>query len=165
MKKWMTFLLTAAIVILCVGCGAGKNTNQTVSMYDLRTAMEAADPDLPEMLNASSTEKDAEDKFTNISDMDYKKVDGYFVSYSQDGHKADEIVVVAVKDKADIDEAKESLEKHKQDRYNLLQSYEPKQVSRIENGIIFTEGSYAVLVITEHNDDVCKAFEDTIKSK
>ena len=61
MKKWMTFLLTAAIVILCVGCGAGKNTNQTVSMYDLRTAMEAADPDLPEMLNASSTEKDAED--------------------------------------------------------------------------------------------------------
>lgn len=165
MKKWMTFLLAAAMLIFCVGCGAGKNTSHTVSMYDLRTAMEAADPDLPEMLNASSTEKDAEDKFTNISDMDYKKVDSYFVSYSQDGHKADEIVVIAVKDKADIDEAKESLEKHKQDRYNLLQSYEPKQVSRIENGIVFTEGSYAVLVITDHNDDVRKAFEDTIKSK
>ena len=124
-----------------------------------------ADPDLPEMLNASSTEKDAEDKFSHISDMDYKKVDSYFVSYSSDGHKADEIVVIAVKDKADVDEAKESLTKHQQDRYNLLQSYEPKQVSRIQDGLVFTKGQYAVLIITSHNDDVRKAFEDTIKSK
>ena len=124
---------------LCVGCGAKKNTSGSVSMYDLRTAMEAADPDLPEMFNASSTEKDAEDKFSHISDMDYKKVDSYFVSYSSDGHKADEIVVIAVKDKADVDEAKESLTKHQQDRYNLLQSYEPKQVSRIQDGLVFTK--------------------------
>lgn len=154
-----------ALLIVCAGCGSGKNSLNTVSMYDLRTAMEKADPDLPEMLNASSTEKDAEDKFSHISDMDYKKVDSYFVSYSSDGHKADEIVVIAVKDKADVDEAKESLTKHQQDRYNLLQSYEPKQVSRIQDGLIFTEGQYAVLIITNHNDDVRKAFEDTIKSE
>ena len=134
-----------ALLIVCAGCGSGKNSSNTVSMYDLRTAMEQADPDLPEMLNASSTEKDAEDKFSHISDMDYKKVDSYFVSYSSDGHK--------------------SLTKHQQDRYNLLQSYEPKQVSRIQDGLIFTEGQYAVLIITNHNDDVRKAFEDTIKSE
>jgi len=146
MKKQKTgwkLLLVLTMLVMCVGCGAKKNTSGSVSMYDLRTAMEAADPDLPEMLNASSTEKDAEDKFSNISDMDYKKVDSYFVSYSSDGHKADEIVVIAVKDKADVDEAKESLTKHQQDRYNLLQSYEPKQVSRIQDGLIFTKGQYA----------------------
>ena len=70
-----------------------------------------------------------------------------------------------MKDKADADEAKESLTKHQQDRYHLLQSYEPKQVSRIQDGLIFTEGQYAVLIITNHNDDVRKAFEDTIKSE
>ena len=77
----------------------------------------------------------------------------------------DEKLVIAVKDKADVDEAKESLTKHQQDRYNLLQSYEPKQVSRIQDGLVFTKGQYAVLIITSHNDDVRKAFEDTIKSK
>ena len=160
MKKQKTgwkLLLVLTMLVMCVGCGAKKNTSGSVSMYDLRTAMEAADPDLPE--------KDAEDKFSNISDMDYKKVDSYFVSYSSDGHKADEIVVIAMKDKADADEAKESLTKHQQDRYNLLQSYEPKQVSRIQDGLVFTKGQYAVLIITSHNDDVRKAFEDTIKSK
>ena len=45
------------MLVMCVGCGAKKNTSGSVSMYDLRTAMEAADPDLPEMLNASSAEK------------------------------------------------------------------------------------------------------------
>lgn len=164
-KKGIWIMPVLALLIVCAGCGSGKNSSNTVSMYDLRTAMEKADPDLPEMLNASSTEKDAEDKFSHISDMDYKKVDSYFVSYSSDGHKADEIVVIAVKDKADVDEAKESLTKHQQDRYNLLQSYEPKQVSRIQDGLIFTEGQYAVLIITNHNDDVRKAFEDIIKSE
>lgn len=162
-KKGICLVSVLTLLIACAGCGSGKNAQNTVSMYDLRTAMEAADPDLPEMLNASSTEKDAEDNFSNISDMEYKKVDSYFVSYSSDGHKADEIVVIAVKDKADVDEAKESLTKHQQDRYNLLQSYEPKQVSRIQDGLIFTEGQYAVLIITNHNDDVRKAFEDAIK--
>lgn len=162
-KKGICLVSVLTLLIACAGCGSGKNAQNTVSMYDLRTAMEAADPDLPEMLNASSTEKDAEDNFSHISGMEYKKVDSYFVSYSSDGHKADEIVVIAVKDKADVDEAKESLTKHQQDRYNLLQSYEPKQVSRIQDGLIFTEGQYAVLIITNHNDDVRKAFEDAIK--
>ena len=37
--------------------------------------------------------------------------------------------------------------------------------SRIQDGLVFTKGQYAVLIITSHNDDVRKAFEDTIKSK
>ena len=163
-KKIICFLLVVSMLAVCAGCGS-KTGSDIVSMYDLRQAMEAADPDLPEMLNASSTEKDADTKFENISDMDYKKVDSYFVSYSSDGHKADEIVVIAVKDKADVDEAKESLTRHQQDRYNLLQSYEPEQVSRIQDGLIFTEGQYAVFIVTDHNDDVRKAFEDAIKNK
>lgn len=73
-------------------------------------------------------------------------MDSYFVSYSSDGHKADEIVVIAVKDKADVDEAKESLTKHQQDRYNLLQSYEPKQVSRIQDGLVLRKGSMQSLL-------------------
>lgn len=73
-------------------------------------------------------------------------MDSYFVSYSSDGHKADEIVVIAMKDKADADEAKESLTKHQQDRYNLLQSYEPKQVSRIQDGLVLRKGSMQSLL-------------------
>ena len=150
------------LVLALLVCGCGSKTEKTVSMYDLRTAMEAADSSLPEMLNASDNDKEAEDLFTNISDLDYSKVDSYFVSYSKEG-KADEIAVIAVRDPADVDAAKKSLEAHKEDRYQLLNQYEPEEVKRIEDGIVFSSGQYAVLIICDEKDSVRKAFEDAIK--
>ena len=44
MKKQKTgwkLLLVLTMLVMCVGCGAKKNTSGSVSMYDLRTAMEA----------------------------------------------------------------------------------------------------------------------------
>lgn len=158
MKKILPALLAVLAVFLC-GC---QKNSAVVSMYDLCQKMEAADSSLPEMLYASSSQKDAEDLFTNISDLDYGKVDSFFVSYAKEGGKADEIAVIAVKDINDTQEAKKSLEVHKENRRKLLDQYEPKEVSRIDDGVIFTRGQYAVLIISEHPDDIRKAFEDAV---
>ncbi len=156
-------IIVAAIVVLLCGCGSGGRADTTtVSMYDLDQKMEAAETDLPEMLYASSVDGNAKDQFTHISDMDYDKVDSYFVSYSKEG-KADEITVIAVKDPADVSEAKESLVRHRQSRIKLLGQYEPKEVKRMEDGVIFTKGQYAVLLICEHPDAVRKAFEEAVQ--
>ena len=110
-----------------------------------------------------NAEEDAEDLFTNISDLDYKKVDSFFVSYAEEGGKADEIAVIAVKNTADTEEAKKSLEAHKESRRKLLDQYEPEEVSRIKDGVIFTSGQYAVFIVSENSDAVRKAFEEAIK--
>lgn len=159
MKKKISILLLALTLFMC---GCGSETGKTVSMYDLRQTMEKADSGLPEMLNASSSEDDAKKLFENISDMDYSKVESYFVSYSKEG-KADEIAVIAVRNPADVDAAKKSLEAHKEDRYQLLNQYEPEEVKRIEDGIVFSQGQYAVLIICDDKDSVRKAFEETIQ--
>lgn len=164
MKKVISTVLIAAALILCTGCGAGAQAGKTVSMYELRMAMEAADTDHPEMLNASSAEKKAEENFSYISDMDYKKVDSYFVSYAKEG-TADEIAVIAVKNPADVQEAKESLAAHQNDRHKLLEQYKPEEVVRVDDGLIFTKGQYAVLIISDHNNDIRKAFNDMIDGK
>lgn len=161
MNKLRGMIAAVAVVLLC-GCGAkGTSAANTVSMYDLNQKMEAAESSLPEMLYASSTDGNADEQFQHISDMDYDKVDSYFVSYSKEG-KADEITVIAVKDPEDVSEAKESLMRHRQSRIKLLQQYEPKEVKRMEDGVVFTKGQYAVLLICDHPDAVRKAFEDTI---
>lgn len=162
MKKFLSRLLVIVALLTC-GCGS-QPAADTVSMYDLRVAMEEADDSLPAMLNASSVEESAKDNFKHISKMDYGKVDSYFVSYSEDG-LADEITVIAVKDAADVKEAKESLEDHRQDRYKLLEQYEPEQVKRIEDGLVFTNGRYAVLIICDNTGAVKAAFEKAISGK
>jgi hypothetical protein len=160
MKKRMLPVLLLSLV-LCCGCGA--KASETVSMYDLRQAMEKADSTLPDMLSLSTNDENAEGLFyDNISDMDYNLIDDFFVSYAQEGGLADEITVIAVKDTNDIDVAKQALEEHKEKRRKLLEQYEPEQVKRIEDGIIFTKNQYAVLVICDNAQDVRKAFEKEI---
>ena len=44
-----------------------------------------------------------------------------------------------------------------------MSQYEPKEVKRMEDGVIFTKGQYAVLLICEHPDAVRKAFEEAVQ--
>jgi hypothetical protein len=173
-------LLLALTFALC-GCGSGGGeADDTVSMYDLRKAMEAADTSLPEMTNLSKNDAETDENIDNTEnsksggvehlfntyiakDLDYNKVDDFFVSYAVDGGNADEIVVIAVKDKKDIDEAKAALEDHRESRRKNYEQYEPEQVKRVENGLLFTEKQYAVLIICDNPDGVRKAFEGAIQ--
>lgn len=160
MKKIISVMLALVVLLQC-GCG-GTKTSDTVSMYDLRQTMEAADKSLPEMLNASSADENAADQFAYISDLDYGKVDSFFLSYAKEG-TADEIAVVAVKDVNDIDEAKQSLETHRQNRRKLLEQYEPEEVKRIDDGLVFAKDQYAVLIICDDASAVKAAFEKAIE--
>ena len=108
MKKILSMILIFSTALMLLS-GCGQQTSDTVSMYDLRQTMEAADSSLPEMLCASNSDDDPDEKFANVSDMDYKKVESFFISYAKEGGKADEIVVIAVKDKNDVDEAVKAL--------------------------------------------------------
>ena len=160
MKKIISVMLALVVLLQC-GCG-GTKTSDTVSMYDLRQTMEAADTSLPEMLNASSADENAADQFAYISDLYYDKVDSFFLSYAKEG-TADEIAVVAVKDVNDIDEAKQSLETHRQNRRKLLDQYEPEEVKRIDDGLVFAKDQYAVLIICDDASAVKAAFEKAIE--
>ena len=160
MKKIISVMLALVVLLQC-GCG-GTKTSDTVSMYDLRQTMEAADKSLPEMLNASSADENAADQFAYISDLDYGKVDSFFLSYAKEG-TADEIAVVAVKDVNDIYEAKQSLETHRQNRRKLLDQYEPEEVKRIDDGLVFAKDQYAVLIICDDASAVKAAFEKAIE--
>ena len=160
MKKIISVMLALVVLLQC-GCG-GTKASDTVSMYDLRQTMEAADTSLPEMLNASSTDENAADQFAYISDLDYDKVDCFFLSYAKEG-TADEIAVVAVKDANDVDEAKKSLEAHRQSRRKLLDQYEPEEVKRIDDGLVFAKNQYAVLIICDNASSVKAAFEKAIE--
>jgi hypothetical protein len=165
-KKYKSRLaaLLLLLALALYGCGGGESAGDTVSMYDLRQAMEEADANLPEMTVLSTNDEDAESLFqANIADMDYSKIDDFFVSYAVEGGEADEIVVIAVKDTNDLEEAKQALIEHQESRRKLFEQYEPMQTKRIEGGLVFTEKQYAVLIICDNQDGVRKAFEAEIE--
>lgn len=160
-KRKLTICIAVCLMVISVLSAGCSNSSDTVSMFDLRTAMEEADTTLDEMMSADSNADNPEDLFAYISEMDYDKVDKFFVSYSKSG-KADEIAVIAVKDAADVSEAEKTLKDHVQKRINVFSQYAPDQVKRAEKAEVFTSGQYAVLIICDKQDAVKKAFTDFI---
>ena len=185
MKRWICMAFAALMVLLCA-CGsdgkseetAGETTakesaaaqtesaketaSETVSMYDLRKAMLAADPSLPEMTAVSSSDEKCDELFAYLSDLDFSKVDGYFLAYAADG-MAYEIAVVALKDEGDVSELKDSLIRHVEGRVNLYKSYAPDQVEKAENALIVASGRYAALIMCDDQAAVREVFENSVK--
>lgn len=162
MRKIRIWFLLAAMM-LC-SCGADDEKRmETVSMYDLREVMLAADPDLPDMISVSDADDDAQNLFSYLSDLDYEKVEHFLLSYSAEG-KADEIAVITVKDPEDVNEAKSSLQDHLDSRIKLLKEYEPKEVHRLEKGRIYTRNQYAVLIVSDNLDNVKTEFDKFLEA-
>ena len=154
-----SLLLAAAMAITLAGCSGNNTQEEMVSMYDLGKAMLSADEEFPDMSTALSSSDNAEDLFGYLSDMDYQKVDGFFLGYSSEG-KADEVAVICTKSAADTKEAVKELNEHVQGRVSLYNTYSPEQVPRAESAEVFSSGRYAVLIISDHPEQVKKAFSD-----
>ncbi|MBQ3404373.1 MAG: DUF4358 domain-containing protein [Oscillospiraceae bacterium] len=157
MRKALLLITLFALAIVLCACGAKEEA--LVSMYDLQQTMMQADDSLPDMKTVNSSAEDADELFEYLSDMPYDKVEGYFLAYSSEG-KADEIAVIAVKNSADINEAVDSLREHQDGRVKLYTQYDPTQTGRAEDGLVFSNGRYAALIISDNQQAVKAAFEE-----
>ena len=116
---------------------AGVNKDKA-DMKALAEECIAADSSLPAMLTVDSSFDDAARQFAFISDVEYDLVDSFFLAYSESG-LADEIVVVKMKDSADAETMKKSLEEHIDDRIKMFSSYQADQVERVEKNKLLQE--------------------------
>ena len=162
--KRIIVLLTAVLLALTL-CACSSTPKSDVSMFDLSRAMLSA-VEFGEMSYVSSADSNAKDLFAYLSDMDYSKVEQFFLSYAKDGKgNADEIAVVQVKNKKDLDEAVKTLNAHLQKRINLYRTYDPTQSAKIEKGEVFTESGLAILIVSDNNAAVKSAFLSALKQQ
>ena len=160
MKK--TFFTPFAIILVLLAvclCACSGEKKGAVSMYDLKNTMAGATESFSDMTYASSEDSDAQSIFENISDMDYSKLDSFFVYYATNGTgNSDEIVVIQVKRDADISIAKQALEAHLQKRIALYSTYDKSQLTKLNAGKIETEGNCVALIVCDDTQEVSKAF-------
>lgn len=174
MKKLILFVL--ALALLLAGCDKKPNAEPSstapsqevtersmVSMYDLRVAMLAAQPGLPEMTSVSSSDENAEALFGYLSDLSYEKVEGFFLSYASDGKTANEFAVVCLKDKADVPALESSIRSHVKGRVDLYKTYAPDQVEQASAAQLVSQDRYVALIMCADQTPVKTAFLSGIK--
>lgn len=153
--------LVAVVLFVATSCGKGGGVDD-VSMYDLYNALNDAEGNMfSDMKYASSSDANPSDVFKNISDMDYAKVQDFFISYAADGNgNADEIGAIEVKNASDLAEAESSLKAHLEYRKSLYQTYDASQVKKLDEAKIVKNGRVVALIVAENPSAVSKAFEE-----
>lgn len=158
-KKIAAMLCAFALMLGISGCAGDESQ---ISIYELQKAMVTADISLPEMLISNSNEENAEKTFSYLSEMDYNKVESYFLAYAADG-MAYEIAAVVLKDSADAKQLRDSLQKHLDGRISLYRTYEPEQVQRAEAAVIVTKGNAVALIMCDDIKAAETAFNNFFK--
>ena len=172
MKRITALLLACAFLFLCASCASQEKTEEpeeskttentagqtsgsaaedpenAISMYDLRVEMLASDPSLPEMLVASSADKFPEEQFKYLSDVDYEKVEGFFLAYAADG-MAYEIAAVLMKKESDVSECENSLKDHVKGRVELYKNYAPEEVAKAREARVVKVGRCVALIMCD----------------
>lgn len=166
------------MLLLCclflTGCGGEsqsvsedkKEEKAVVELSRIRDAMEQAVLDLPEMtLVDASDEMTAADLFSQLSTLDYEKVDDFFymtATNQSEKKSAEELAVIRLKDSYDAADALASVKEHVKSRSLTFENYMPELVPMINRAEMFAYDKYVVLIIAKNQDEVKDVFYDVI---
>ena len=156
-KRSLCMCLALILCFLLSACG-GSGEEGTVNFEELKEKMIAADETMPKMESVDSESENAEHLFTNLSDLEYVKVEKYFFLYSSTG-SAHELAVVKLRSEGDVEDAKETIEEYIENRTAIFKTYAPDEVEVVENTKILSYGSYVVMIMSpnaEAIEDVCR---------
>lgn len=172
MKKLGIMLLLCCLFL--TGCGGEsqsvsedkKEEKAVVELSRIRDAMEQAVLDLPEMtLVDASDEMTAADLFSQLSTLDYEKVDDFFymtATNQSEKKSAEELAVIRLKDSYDAADALASVKEHVKSRSLTFENYMPELVPMINRAEMFAYDKYVVLIIAKNQDEVKDVFYDII---
>lgn len=99
------------------------------------------------------------ERYMQISASDY---DGFFYARSTKNLAVDEVLVVKVKSREQLNHLKDAVELRLKQQTANYQGYAPKQVSMLKNAKTFTKGNYIFYCVSKKPDSISEDFTDVI---
>ena len=158
-KKIVVIIIVIIIIIMAIIIGImQKNNNKTIeiNVEDLATKMQQSGAFEDELVKIDS------EMIMNDYNFTANEVEE-FVSYQGSGATSEEIVILKVKDKSDLNSIKDKINARIAERKEAFQSYLPKEVGKIDNNILRVEGNYVIFCVSNDSSKVNQAINDYIK--
>lgn len=157
-KKIFIFVVIALIVIVGVGIIFlnKNNKNIQINTKDLASKIIEAGVFEDELVEANSEMIMSDYNFTTDEVEE-------FVSYQGSGATSEEIVILKVKEKSNLNNIKNKIEDRLEERKEAFESYLPEEVGKIDNKVFRVEGNYVILCISNDTNKVNTLINDYIK--
>ena len=163
MKKRIGSLILAigvgiSVAMTFVGCSFGSKDSDSNSL----TAEEVLEKITKNIDEPNQMDIDS-DFFTDNYGIDKSILKSYVVRVPMGNEYVNECAVFEVKDKKDIEEVEEGIEKRSKILEDTWKNYIPEQYDLIKSGKIVTEGKYVLFVISENADKIEDNFEEILE--
>lgn len=157
-KKILIFIIVVVIVavVLAVMFIPRNSKNIQIKIQDLASKI-AESGSFEDQLMQVDSEMVIEDY--NFSSDEINEL----VSYQGSGATSEEIVILQVKDKSQINDVKSKIDTRLAERKEAFKSYLPEEVGKIDNNILKVEGNYVILCIANDTNTVNNVLNENIK--
>ena len=158
-KKIVVIIIVIIIIIMAIIIGImQKNNNKTIeiNVEDLATKMQQSGAFEDELVKIDS------EMIMNDYNFTANEVEE-FVSYQGSGATSEEIVILKVKDKSNLNSIKDKINARIEERKEAFQSYLPKEVGKIDSSILRVEGNYIIFCVSNDSSKVNQIINDYVK--
>lgn len=168
-KLALASALLVCVVALAAGCGGSDDSTDdgkviTVPAVDVVNSITEAIGDSGIDSTVKKGEADFDDNFKDLYGISADLItDGAF-AYDSTGATADEITVLRVDKKDDIDKVQQALEERQSQRERDFNGYKPAESAKASDGMVFVCNHYVFLGICDDSHAARSAFMKFMQS-
>ena len=158
-KKEMNICLIILLIIIIVAVIIFLQKNEVNIQINIEGLAE-------EIAKSSAFEDQLEKVDSEMTMQDYNfSTDevAQLVSYQGSGASSEEIVILQVKEKSNINSVKDKINTRLAERKEAFESYLPEEVGKIDNSILRVEGNYIILCVAKDANTVNNVINEYIK--
>lgn len=158
-KKEMKICLIILLIIIIVAVIIFLQKNEVNIQINIEGLAE-------EIAKSSAFEDQLEKVDSEMTMQDYNfSTDevAQLVSYQGSGASSEEIVILQVKEKININSVKDKINTRLAERKEAFESYLPEEVGKIDNSILRVEGNYIILCVAKDANTVNNVINEYIK--
>ncbi len=158
-KKEMKICLIILLIIIIVAVIIFLQKNEVNIQINIEGLAE-------EIAKSSAFEDQLEKVDSEMTMQDYNfSTDevAQLVSYQGSGASSEEIVILQVKEKSNINSVKDKINTRLAERKEAFESYLPEEVGKIDNSILRVEGNYIILCVAKDANTVNNVINEYIK--
>ena len=156
----MALLFSAVLMIGFTGC-SGEDVNKDIDVKGTVGSIIGTEDttQFPEMIEVQ--EKNVDNYLVGI---DMSKVESYAYQICASGAYPDEVLILKMKSKDDVETAKKCVEDRQSRQTERFTDYNPEEKPKLEQSVIETKGRYVFYAVAKDSAAAKKIFTDAFKS-
>ncbi|MEK3745797.1 DUF4358 domain-containing protein [Brevibacillus sp. FSL K6-0770] len=153
-RKWLAALFAcAALVMATAGCSDAEREEAAPTIEEIAEHISQA-------VNVSELKQGDAAKLQKLYHIAPEEIEGFMLLTSQSNVRADEILVLQVKDAADLGAIKENVQKRIKAQLVKFSDYRPDEATLVEEHVWKTKDRFALFAVSRESGQVEQAFEE-----